>query len=329
MGLPPEVHSVKTFRVAPSDLAELLVSLGGVKFWIVAIFPLYIGWVLAQPAGTRNLFIDDLRIVLAILVIGPFLGTFTLLFNVYYDMDTTDRANPRKRYVQVVEELVGEGLMDRDTILLSAFGFAAIGLLLAWYISAALAGSGAFLALMLLVFGLAIAYSHPSVRLKGVAGLDLLTNMIGFGVLCPLAGWVLLQPLEDTPWWFVATIALFLGSLYAPTTASDRNADAAYGIRTLAVRLGVERTLALGFLLLVASIALLAFGWSQRWFPLHAEAYDAMAYLWPFLALQLAFYVAFIVKPTVARMWALLFLLSVLQGLGVLLLLWRFVGERA
>ena len=114
MGGPGDIHITKEIRVSPSDLTELIVSLGGVKFWIVAVAPLYIGWVLPQPAATRHLFVDDLRVVLGILVVGPLLGTFTLLLNVYYDMGTTDRVNPRKKYVQVVEELIGEGLMEPD-----------------------------------------------------------------------------------------------------------------------------------------------------------------------------------------------------------------------
>src|SRR5216117_4231347 len=135
-----ERYATKSIHLSPSDLSELIVSLGGVKFWIVAVAPLYIGWVLAQPESARHLFIDDLRVVLGILVVGPLLGTFTLLLNVYYDMGTTDRVNPRKKYVQVVEELIGEGLMERDTLLLAAFGFAAMGLVLAAYVSGSLVG---------------------------------------------------------------------------------------------------------------------------------------------------------------------------------------------
>ncbi|HKZ98395.1 MAG TPA: UbiA family prenyltransferase [Thermoplasmata archaeon] len=337
MGAPTGIRVTKELRVSPSDLAELIVSLGGVKFWIVAVFPLYIGWVLAQPLGGRHLFIDDLRVMLGVLVVGPFLGTFTLLLNVYYDMDTTDRANPRKTYVRVVEELIGEGLMDRGTILIAALGFAALGLMFAAYTSltlvdyggsTSLLGPWAFAGLMVATTSLSVAYSHPAVRWKGVAGADLLTNLVGFGVVCPLGGWALLRPIEEAPWWFIATIALFLGALYAPTTASDVDADRAYGIRTLAVRLGVTATLRLGFLLEVASVALLAVGWSQGWFPFDGAAHDAMGPLWPSLGLALVFYLALLRSPTTGRIWALLLLLSLAQGLGLLLLLWAFVGGR-
>jgi chlorophyll synthase len=342
VGGPGDIHITKEIRVSPSDLTELIVSLGGVKFWIVAVAPLYIGWVLAQSAATRHLFVDDLRVVLGILVVGPLLGTFTLLLNVYYDMGTTDRVNPRKKYVQVVEELIGEGLMERDTLLLAAFGFAAMGLVLAAYLSQALVqyapsegigpltaaiGRFGFLLVTVLLTLLSVAYSSPRVHWKGVAGLDLLTNMVGFGVLCPLAGWSLLRPIESAPWWFIGTIALFLGALYAPTTASDAAADRTFGIRTLAVRLGVRHTLLAGFVLQVASVALLSAGWALRWFPFDGPAYGAMTELWPFLGLQIIFYAIFSRRATVGRIWALLLLLSILQGLGVILMLWRFVGE--
>ena len=343
MGLTSDIRGTRQLHLSPSDLTELIVSIGGVKFWIVSVAPLYIGWVLAHAPGQRHLFIDDLRVVLGIIVVGPLLGTFTLLLNVYHDMGTTDRVNPRKKYVQVVEELIGEGLMERDTLLLASFGFAGMGLVLAAYVSGSLVGynpaeaSGGFtslvgtqgfLVLTILIIALSFAYSVPGIHWKGVAGLDLLTNMLGFGVLCPLAGWVLIRPIETAPWWFIGTMALFLGALYAPTTASDYAADRAFGIRTMAVRLGVKRTLLIGFVLQVLSVAFLLLGWSARLFPFDGAAYNSMADLWPFLALQVLFYAVFIRRATVGRIWALLLMLSILQALGVILMLWRFVGER-
>jgi 4-hydroxybenzoate polyprenyltransferase len=337
------IRITKELRVSPSDLTELIVSLGGIKFWIVAVAPLYIGWVLAQPASARHLFIDDLRVVLGIVVVGPLLGTFTLLLNVYYDMRTTDRVNPRKKYVRVVEELIGEGLMEPETLLMASLGFAATGLVLAAYVSGslvsydpadvggpltALVGTHGFLLLTILIIVLSVAYSFPRIHWKGVAGMDLLTNMVGFGVLCPLCGWSLLRPIEGAPWWFIGTIALFLGALYAPTTASDFAADKTFGIRTMAVRLGVSRTLLVGFVLQILSVAVLAIGWSQRAFPFDGPAYAGMTELWPFLFLQVLFYAIFVRRATVGKIWALLLFLSILQGLGVLLMLWRFVEQR-
>lgn len=323
--------------ITPQDLAGFIVSLGGVKFWAVAIFPMYVGWVLAQPAAVRRLFIDDLSIVLGLAVVGPLLGTFTLLINTYYDMGTTDRTNPRKQYVQVIEDLI-----DRETVLYSAWGFAGLGLLVAAFVSAnlirydpplvglsALAGNYAFFLLMLLAAVFSFAYSHPSVRWKGVPGMDLVTNVLGFGVLCPLGGWALLRPIEEFPAWYLLSIALFVGAAYAPTTASDYESDRAYGIRTLAVALGPTRTMWLGFAQLVAAVALLFAGGLARVFPFTGTAANALAALWPFLLAQIGLYAIFARRPTQGKIWALLLLLSILQALATLLFLYFFVGGRA
>jgi len=325
-----ETRVTKELYLSPQDLWGLILSLGGVKFWIVSMAPLYIGWVLAQPSNARHLFIDDLGVVLALLVVGPLLGTFALLLNTYYDMQTTDRVNPRKRYLKIVEDLV-----QPETLLLGAVGFAAVGVLLSLYIGQYLIpyaeglGGATFVLLMLVLVGLSVAYSHPAIRWKGVAGMDLVTNIVGFGLVLPAAGWALLQPISTAPWSYFASIALFLGAVYAPTTASDYESDRTYGIRTLAVRLGVRATLRLGLALLVAAAAALAALWALRIFPFsQPAAFDAMARLWPFVALQLGFYVFFLRRPTVGNIWGLLLLLSITQGLGVILFLYGFTGGR-
>lgn len=317
--------------ITPQDLTGFIVSLGGVKFWAVAIFPMYVGWVLAQPDTARRLFLDDLGIVLGLVVIGPLLGTFTLLLNTYYDMGTTDRANPRKQYVRVIEDLI-----DRETVLYAAWGFAAIGLLLAAFVSANLVPYGGtlyarspFFVLILLATVLSIAYSHPSMRLKGVAGMDLLVNVLGFGVICPLAGWSLLRPLDEFPVWWLLSAALFVGASYAPTTASDHASDRAYGIRTLAVALGMAGAMRVGFVLLVAATALLFYGGAAHAFPFTGTAANSLSVLWPFLVGQVALYAVFLRRPTQGKTWALILLLTVLQGLTTLLFLYFFTGGQA
>ncbi len=322
----------KEVHITSKDLTSFIVSLGGVKFWAVAIFPMYVGWVLAQqPAGARHLFIDDLGIVLGLVVIGPLLGTFTLLLNTYYDMGTTDAVNPRKQYIRVMEDVI-----DRETVLYAAWGFGALGLLLAAFVGAnivpptgGLLGPSAFFLLMVLTALLSVVYSHPAIRLKGVAGMDLLVNIVGFGVLCPLAGWSLLQPIDAFPRWYLLASALFVGASYAPTTASDAASDRAFGIRTLAVRLGPERTMLLGFVQVVAAVVLLFLGGSQGWFPFADGAATAIQRLWPLLAAQVVLYATFLRKPTQGKIWALILLLTVLQFLATVLFLYYFANGRA
>ncbi len=335
-----EVRVRKEVHITPQDLTGFIVSLGGVKFWIVAIFPMYVGWVLAQnpfgPEG-RHLFVDQLGIVLGFLVIGPLLGTFTLLLNVYFDMRDTDRANPRKQYVRVVEDL-----MDRETILYGAWGFALIGLLLAFYISqnlivytdpggpvTAIFGPYTFFGLTALAVLFSVLYSHPAVRWKGVPGMDILVNVVGFGIIAPLAGWALLRPIDGFPVWYLASIALFIAALYVPTTASDYESDRRYEIRTTAVALGVRGALVMGFAFLLGAIFLLAFGNALVLFPFDGPATNALATLWPFLAAQIVLYLAFLRRPTQAKIWALLLLLSILQALATFLFLFQFTAGQA
>jgi len=325
-----EVRVRREVHITSQDLTGFIVSLGGVKFWAVAIFPMYVGWVLAQPETARRLFVDDLGIVLGLVVIGPLLGTFTLLLNTYYDMSTTDLVNPRKQYARVIEDLI-----DRETVWYTAWGFAAIGLLLAAFVSANLVpyrgglAPFAFFVLIALTVVLSVAYSHPTTRLKGVAGMDVLVNVLGFGVICPLAGWSLLAPVETFPAWYLLSAALFVGAAYAPTTASDFEADRAYGIRTMAVALGRVAAMRLGFVQLVAAVALLFVGASQVWFPFTPPAARALDALWPFLAAQVAVYALFLRKPTQAKTWALILLETILQGLTTLLFLYFFVGGQS
>jgi 4-hydroxybenzoate polyprenyltransferase len=322
-----EVRVRKQVYITPQDLTGFIVSLGGIKFWAVAIFPMYVGWVLAQgPVSARHLFVDQLGIVLGLVVIGPLLGTFTLLINTYYDMDTTDLANPRKQYVTVLEDLV-----DRESVRYAAWGFAGLGLLLAAFVSANLVryrvpvaglsawlGGGVFLLLIALAAVLSFAYSHPSIRLKGVPGMDL-----------PLAGWSLLAPVEAFPSWYLLSAALFVGAAYAPTTASDVEADQAYGIRTMAVALGRAASMRVGFVMLVAAVALLFLGNSQAWFPFTPPADGALNALWPFLIAQVVVYGVFLRNPTQAKTWALILLVTILQGLTTLLFLYFFVGGQS
>lgn len=335
-----EVRVRKEVHITPQDLFGFIVSLGGVKFWIVAAFPLYVGWVLAQnPFGLdgRHFFIDDLRVVLGIIVIGPLLGTFTLLLNAFFDLRDTDRVNPRKEYVRAIEDLV-----DPETVLYAAWSFAVVGLLLAAYVSAnlivyrdpggpitALLGPYTFLVLMGLAALLSILYSHPRVRWKGTPGMDVLVNVLGFGIIAPLAGWALLRPIEGFPLWYLASVALFVGSVYVPTTVSDYTSDKAFGIRTTAVALGVRGAMAVGFGLLWGAVLLLVIGDLLVLFPFDGQATHALAALWPFLAVQILLYGAFMRRPTPSNVWALLLLLSIVQALATFLFLYQFTGGQA
>jgi 4-hydroxybenzoate polyprenyltransferase len=137
------------------------------------------------------------------------------------------------------------------------FGLAAMlaGLALSWALPVAYR----------LTYGLCVAlsllYSVPPARFKGVAGLDWLINMVGFGTLTPLAGWLgtglPVDPVGRAV--LLAFCPLFAG-LYPLTQLYQLEEDRARGDRTLATVLGVRRSLQVS--LVAAGAALVIVGWA-------------------------------------------------------------------
>jgi 4-hydroxybenzoate polyprenyltransferase len=132
-----------------------------------------------------------------------------------------------------------------------------------------------------LCVALSVAYSHPRPRWKGRPGLDLLTNMLGYGAGTTAAG--LLTGRAALPQGIPAAgpdaglhclaFALLFGSFYPLTQIYQMEADRARGDRTLSTRLGAGRalTLALGLGLgalaaMQAALAVAGRG-QRRWLP--------------------------------------------------------------
>lgn len=230
--------------------------------WLVTIFPLYMGWVLASrelwpglgvwldlwlaaraggatPAEVAAAFTTWLGVawpfVAGLLCLGPLIWGSTLLYNDYQDL-RADRANPRRARDPLV---LGE--VAPQQALWGARVLAVLGLAVAAFVGPF------FLAAMASCLVLSWAYSAPPLRLKGRAGLDVLVNVVGIGVLCTLAGWSLAAPLRDFPGPFMAQPVLLLASAYIPTTLVDYPTDRAFGYDTIAVRLGPGRAFWLGF----------------------------------------------------------------------------------
>lgn len=102
-------------------------------------------------------------------------------------------------------------------------------------------------------FALSVLYSVPPVRLKAVAGADWIINMVGFGVLTPYAGWVATGlPFDGARWLVLLAFGPLFAALYPLTQIYQVAEDTRRGDRTLAVVLGVRRSLdvALGATLL-------------------------------------------------------------------------------
>ena len=113
-----------------------------------------------------------------------------------------------------------------------------------------------FTVLIALSVLLSFLYSNPRTKLKSVAGGDVLVNMVGLGVLIPLAGWAASGvSISEFPYLYLLPIFFALGSLYCLTLVPDYEADRKAGYKTLAVALGRRPVVWLGFGLLVASVA--------------------------------------------------------------------------
>lgn len=109
---------------------------------------------------------------------------------------------------------------------------------------------------------LSVAYSHPRPRWKGRPGLDLLTNMLGYGAGTTAAGLLAGQAALPVPVpgpsvpavLMCASFGLLFGSFYPLTQIYQVAADRARGDRTLSTRLGAAGALNLALGLGLGSV---------------------------------------------------------------------------
>jgi 4-hydroxybenzoate polyprenyltransferase len=126
---------------------------------------------------------------------------------------------------------------------------------------AAMALPPLFGALYALCFVLSVLYSVPPFRLKAVPGADWLINMTGFGTLTPLAGWATTgRPVDAVAWLVLLGFCPLFAALYPLTQLYQLEEDARRGDRTLALMLGVRRSLDVA--LAAAGVAFLFFAWA-------------------------------------------------------------------
>ena len=101
---------------------------------------------------------------------------------------------------------------------------------------------------------MSVLYSVPPARLKARAGWDLLINMLGFGLLTPMAGWGLTDR-TLAPWFWKVCVGFgfLFGALYPATQIYQVEEDAARGDRTLAIKLGIAKSLVAAIILQMAA----------------------------------------------------------------------------
>jgi 1,4-dihydroxy-2-naphthoate octaprenyltransferase len=110
-------------------------------------------------------------------------------------------------------------------------------------------------------FVLSVLYSVPPFRLKAVAGADWLINMVGFGTLTPLAGWATTaRPVNGVTWLVLLGFGPLFAALYPLTQLYQLEEDSRRGDRTLALMLGVRRSVDVA--LVAAGAAFALFAWA-------------------------------------------------------------------
>lgn len=135
---------------------------------------------------------------------------------------------------------------------------------------------------------MSLVYSVPPVRLKAVAGADWVINMIGFGTLTPYAGWAATGiPVSSAGAWILWGFCPLFASLYPLTQLYQLEEDTRRGDQTLAIRIGMRRSLVVSMIMATVAFAAFAKG-AQEW--------DSSAIGWVALGLSAALWGALLIR---------------------------------
>jgi 1,4-dihydroxy-2-naphthoate octaprenyltransferase len=119
-----------------------------------------------------------------------------------------------------------------------------------------------------LCVALAVAYSHPATAWKGHPVGGPAVNLLGYGLLSPLAGWFVADvPLTARTPLAMGLVVLAAGSAYFGAQAFQGDEDRGRGYRTLVVTHGAATCLALCRTLLLTIVATIALAATFGWFP--------------------------------------------------------------
>ena len=228
------------YRLLPGDLYSYILHLRPAE-WPIMTGHTILGYVLAVgvQGAARGEHLG--AALLALLIWVVFLNGGTLAINSVFDKDEGDigylnAPPPLPRY-----------LLHFSVALLI------IGQLLAFTLPAGFQVGYA------ICFVLSILYSVPPFRFKAVAGVDLVINMWGFGTLTPYAAWAATGRLLDAGHGIVlfAFCPLFAG-LYPLTQLYQFDEDRRRGDRTLALILGMGKSLIVAVVSTLVAFGLLA-----------------------------------------------------------------------
>ena len=134
--------------------------------------------------------------------------------------------------------------------------------------SVVLLAAGQFLALSLpaafqidygICFAMSVLYSVPPFRFKAVAGVDWVINMWGFGTLTPFATWAATgRPLDTGHGLVLLAFCPLFAALYPLTQLYQFEEDRRRGDRTLALIVGMRKSLVIAIVCALLAFALFA-----------------------------------------------------------------------
>jgi chlorophyll synthase len=314
----------ESYEVSPLKILRYLLKHMVPIFWGVSIIPFYMSWVFASGKLLPTYILDVLTatssssdvisefysFLFALLALGPFLGGSTLLYNDYWDSEV-DKNSKRKGLFPLPQ-----GLITHKTILWTSLLFMFLALLFSLLVSLLFA---LFVVICLL---LSLAYSTPPVRIKERAGLDVMTNMLGSGLLCSIAGWIVAKPLLDYPYiWGLASMT-GVAAIYIPTTIIDQESDKAAGVNTFAVHFGKKTAYYFGVLsIAVANILIILMGLAG-----YLITFEVVFVVWPIALAQVAVYAFLLRKLTFKSVYYAILSLCILLIIGNAMLLTHYVG---
>lgn len=303
----------RTFRRYFKQMAPL--------FWGVSILPYYMGWsfasnkiyptyiarvfLLPDPLPSQNIYLELLIFIGGLIAIGPLLGGATILYNDYFDRKI-DIESIRKKHLPLLTGVIKPLSIYHLSIILFCCA-----------IICALIISLYFALLVIICILLSVLYSAPPLRLKERPGLDLLTNSIASGILCTMAGWVIIKPLDEFPiiWGIISFFGV--GAIYVPTTIIDFEPDTKNDVITLATSIGKRKAFFLGWICVIcANLTIVIMGLLDYIIPP-----KFLLFVWPIMIAEIVLYRYFLKKLDMKGGYYAIMSFSLLVSIGTGLIL--------
>jgi chlorophyll synthase len=303
----------KTYEISPLKIIRYVFKHMVIVFWGVSIVPYYMAWVFATgemfpiPAWNFKFY----SFIIGFLIVGPFLGGSTLLFNDYWDYKM-DKISRRKS-----DYPLPKGLIARSTILKASIIFMVLAIIFSLTISIL------YTIIICICIFLAILYSTPPVRIKNRAGLDVLLNATGAGILCSFAGWIIIKPIWEFPFFWLIPMFAGVAAIYIPTTIIDYESDKKNGVNTISVILGTKGAFYLGFsFIAIANASVMIMGLFN-----YIITPEFVYVIWPVALFQVILYWMILKRQTFENVLITIMGLSILLSIGNILLLLYYTGH--